>query len=170
MHEFTDNTGRKWLVEINISAVKNVRGLLNLDLLDLGHETLATMVDDPVALCDVLYVLCREQARAAGVSDEDFGRGMRGDAIDGAVSAFISELTDFTPSRRRRLLQAAMEKMKILEDRATEKTMMMLTGDRLDRLLEEKLEEKLDETLCEGTDFGGESTSSPASPASTPGR
>jgi len=164
MHEFTDNEDRTWRVEINIGAVKEIRGTLEVDLLDMGGGMLAAMIDDPVALCDMLYVLCRSQAEVAGVSDEDFGRGLRGDTIDAASAAFLEELTDFFPSRRRRMMQAAMEKLEALQDKATERTMAMLEGDHLDRILDEQV----DKSLSGVASSGDGSTSSPASPVSTP--
>lgn len=168
MRDFNDNWDRTWRIEINITAVKELRAALGVDLLDVGGELLTAMIDDPVALCDVLYVLCKPQADKAGVSDEDFGRGLRGDPIDAAVAAFLEELTDFFPSRRRRLMQAAMEKMQALQERATERAMEVLTGDQLDRLVESKLDERLADAM-QGTRGEG-STSSPASSESTPDR
>lgn len=166
MHKFTDNATppRDWRIEINIAAVKDVRATLGVDLLDGGGEALAAMIDDPVALCDVLYVLCRRQADEASVSDEEFGRGLRGDAIDAAAAAFLEELTDFFPSRRRRLMQAAMEKMEALQDRATERVLEALNDGRLDRALEEGLNNDLSAVGSSGE----KSTSSPASSESPP--
>ena len=51
---------------------------------------------------DVLYVVCKRQADSAGVTDEQFGRAMAGDAVDAATKAFLEELADFTPSPRDR--------------------------------------------------------------------
>ena len=160
MHDFKDNADRTWRLEITIHTVKDLRATLGLDLLDMGGDLLAVMVDDPIALCDMLYVVCRDQAEKDGVSDEDFGRGLRGEAIDAATVAFLEELTDFFPSRRRQILRAALEKVKVLQAKATETALEVLEGDMLDRILDEK--------LSEGLSSGEESTSSPASPESTP--
>ena len=89
MKPFTDASGRTWELTVIVSAVKRVRDLL---------ERLA---DDPVLLVDVLYVLCKPQADAKGVSDEDFGRGMVGGVLDDAASALMKELLDFFPSAQR---------------------------------------------------------------------
>jgi len=109
MRSFKDNADRTWTVTLNIYAVKKVRDLLQVDLLDLGGEEakpgaglLYRLIADPVLLVDVLYVVCKEQADGAGVSDEQFGRAMAGDAIDAATRAFLEELADFTPSPRDR--------------------------------------------------------------------
>jgi len=118
MRSFKDNADRTWSLTLNVYAVKKVRDLLQVDLLDLSdsgaHSTslgagekpdnglLYRLIADPVLLVDVLYVVCQEQADEAGVTDEQFGRAMSGDAIDGATKAFLEELADFTPSPRDR--------------------------------------------------------------------
>ena len=108
--QFTDNAARAWKIELNVWAVKRVRDLLHVDLLDLdggaaeepGKGLLFRLIADPVLLVDVVYVVCREQAETLGITDEKFGRAMAGDAIDGATKAFLEELADFTPSPRDR--------------------------------------------------------------------
>jgi len=108
MRNFKDNAGRTWTVTLNVWAVKNVRDTLSVDLLDLGGDAkddnglLYRLIADPVLLVDVLYVVCKDQADQANVTDEQFGRAMAGDAIDGATRAFLEELADFTPSPRDR--------------------------------------------------------------------
>ena len=42
-----------------------------------------------------------EAAEKQKISDEDFGRGLGGDAIDSATTALLEELVDFFPQRRR---------------------------------------------------------------------
>jgi len=119
MHTFTDNAGRTWTVAINVAAVKRVRGLVNIDLyklVDDGFKPLGELVADPVQLADVLYCLCKDEADARNVSDEDFGRALYGDAITLAAEAFVEELIDFFPDARARegmrKLSAAGKKVK----------------------------------------------------------
>jgi hypothetical protein len=106
-------------VAINVAAIKRVRGLLNVDLyklVDDGFKPLGELVSDPVRLADVLYCLCKDEADARHVSDEDFGRALYGDAITLAADAFVEELIDFFPDARTRAgmrkLSAAGKKVK----------------------------------------------------------
>jgi hypothetical protein len=103
MKTFSDNAGRTWTVVVNVAAVKRVRGLLSVDLYKLvedGFKPLSALLGDPVQLADVLYCLCKEQADAKGITDEDFGRALGGDAITAGAEAFLEELTDFFPNAR----------------------------------------------------------------------
>lgn len=105
MHSFRDNAGRTWTVVINVAVVKRVRGLVNIDLyklVDDGFKPLAALVADPVQLADVLYCLCKDEADAKQITDEDFGRALAGDAITLAADAFVEELIDFFPDARAR--------------------------------------------------------------------
>jgi len=111
MHGFKDATGRHWAVRVDVGAVKRVRSALGVDLMQVsgkgtgeGREpsVLERLASDPVLLVDVIYVLCRDQAVAAGVSDEQFGAAMAGDALDGAVKAMLAAIVDFFPNPRER--------------------------------------------------------------------
>ena len=101
MKTFTDNAGRTWTVVVNVDAIKRVRGLLSVDLLSIVEGTLIDrLIRDPVLLCDIVYAVCKPEADARGISDEEFGRSMAGDAIEHATTALLEELVDFFPSPR----------------------------------------------------------------------
>jgi hypothetical protein len=103
MKIFTDNAGRTWTIAIHVTAVKRCRALLSVDLyglVDEGFVGFSKLLSDPIALVDVVYVLCKDEADKLGISDEDFGRSMAGDAIERASVAFVEELTDFFPDPR----------------------------------------------------------------------
>jgi hypothetical protein len=102
MKTFTDSQGRTWTVTVNVSAIKRARDLLDVDLLDVaGGDLLARLADDPCLLVDVLYAICKPEADAKGITDEDFGKGMVGGVLDKAASALMQELLDFFPSAQR---------------------------------------------------------------------
>ena len=103
MRTFVDGNGRSWTIVINVSAIKRLRGLIQVDLYGLvtdGFAGLGKLLADPVSLVDVIYCLCKDEADARDISDEDFGRAMFGDTIKSASDAFLEELTDFFPDPR----------------------------------------------------------------------
>lgn len=103
MKTFKDNAGRMWTISIDIGTVKRVRSLLDVNLVAKDFiQVLEEVLSDPVKLCDVIYVLCKPDADKQGISDEDFGRAMAGDAIEHAAIAFLDALADFTPNPRDR--------------------------------------------------------------------
>jgi hypothetical protein len=113
MRVFKDNAGRAWSLQIHVLAVKRVRAMAGVDLYSLvadRFEGLGKLLADPVQLVDVLYVLCKDDADRLSITDEDFGRGMAGDAIEHASAAFLEELVDFFPEPRVRAgLRKVME-------------------------------------------------------------
>lgn len=111
MQTFTDNAGRTWTLTINVTSAKRVRALTGVNLyglIDDGFKPLGELVADPITLCDVLYALVQEEATTRQVSDEEFGRGMWGDAITSGADAFVEELVDFFPDAR---VRAGLRKM-----------------------------------------------------------
>lgn len=126
MKSFQDTAARTWHVQVNVAAIKRVRDLLGIDLarvVDDKFKVLSAILEDPCQLVDVLFVLCQDQAQAAGVSDVDFGRSMSGDSLMTAADAFIEALTDFFPNARARamlttLMQKGRKVRDLLMDRA----------------------------------------------------
>ena len=164
MRQFKDNAGRTWTVDINVATLKRVRGLTGVDLMQVIEGTLIEkFIRDPVLLCDVVYAVCKTEADAAKVSDEEFGKAMAGDAIEAATGAVLDELISFCPSPRDRanlgrVLQATNRVMEKARD-VTEKRIETLTSEsELDKLVNRLLETS-----------GSSSTSAPEPSASTPG-
>ena len=161
MRTFKDNAGRQWSVEINVAALKRVRGLTGTDLMQVIEGTLIEkLIRDPVLLCDVVYAICKPEAdtRTPPVSDEEFGKAMAGDAIEAATTAVLEELVSFCPSPRDRanlgrVLQATTKVM----ERARDLVQKKLDSGELDRLADRLL-----------ATAGGSSGSAPESSASTP--
>jgi len=160
MRQFKDNAGRQWSVEINVAALKRVRGLTGTDLMQVIEGTLIEkLIRDPVLLCDVVYAICKPEADAAKVSDEDFGKAMAGDAIEAANTAVLEELVGFCPSPRDRAnLGRVLQATKKVMERARDLVEKKLDSGELDRLADRLLETA-----------GASSGSAPESSASTPG-
>ena len=118
MRQFTDTKERVWDVELNVRQMKRVRDVLGIDLVNViqagkdgavATDTLDRVANDPILLVDILWVLCEGQAKAAGVTDDDFGSSLAGDSISDATRAFLDELVDFFPGARRLFLRKAVD-------------------------------------------------------------
>ena len=118
MRQFTDTKERVWEVELNVRQMKRVRDVLGIDLVNViqagkdgtvATDTLDRVANDPILLVDILWVLCEGQAKAAGVTDDDFGSSLAGDSISDATKAFLDELVDFFPGARRLFLKKAVD-------------------------------------------------------------
>jgi hypothetical protein len=141
MKTFNDNAGRTWTVAINVDAIKRVKSLLSVNLLDaVEGKLIEQLVSDPVLLCDVLYVLCKPEADTKQVTDEEFGRAMAGDAIDTATTCLLEELVDFFPQAKRQVLAKALAKLKTFQARAIQTASKRLDDPKLDRQLQQILE------------------------------
>jgi len=125
---FKDNADRTWTVTINVDAIKRVRSLLDIDLMQaVEGKLIERLIGDPVLLCDIIYCVCKEDADAKGITDEEFGRAMAGDAIELATTAMLEELVDFFPQGKRQLLTKALAKLETLQE-----TMLTVVSERLD--------------------------------------
>ena len=144
MRSFKDNKGRTWEIDVDYHVIRRVKGSeLAVNLLDLvageGSPLVQQIIDDPLFLIDLLFVICRPQAEKLSISDEEFGKSIRGDVIDAATTALLEELADFFPAGKRRVLLKAVGKVQQLQARANEAAEQVLDSDRLDRALEQKL-------------------------------
>jgi len=142
MKTFVDNAGRTWTVAINVDAIKRVRDLAKVNLLEVVEgKLLERLISDPVLLCDVIYCVCKPEAETKGLSDADFGRAMAGDAIDGATTALLEELVDFFPQGKRRVLSKALAKLRKLETAALAAVETRLDSPELERRMATQLAE-----------------------------
>jgi len=137
MHTFTDNAGRVWTIAVNVATIKRVQGLLKVNLyklLDDNFKGLGELLGDIIQLVDVLYCLCKEEAEARKVSDEDFGRAMFGDAIHQATEAFLEELIDFFPDPKvRRSLRKIIAESRKVRGRMLDRAEQVLESFDADR-------------------------------------
>jgi len=140
MKTFTDNTGRTWTLVINVDAIKRVRSVASVNLMEAVEGNLIErLVADPVLLCDVIYAVAKPEADANQVSDEEFGRSMAGDAIENATTALLEELVDFFPRDRRRLLGKALQKLNKLNQMAVNAVEQKLDSGEMEKQMEAAL-------------------------------
>jgi len=140
MHTFKDNQGRQWTVEITVAALKRVKALTGVDLAGiLEGGVLERLAIDPVLLGDVLYAICKPQADAGNVSDEDFGSALAGDAIEKATDALLEGLVDFFPSARREILKILLKKVREGEQGVLERARKVVEELDVQKTLEQEL-------------------------------
>lgn len=114
---FKDALGREWALQLDPASLLYLQAA-GVDLVRLLEDSFGDrMKRDYLALCDVLYLLCKEQATRRGVSEEDFGRGLAGDVIDQATEALFLAFTDRLPSRERKQIVAQLRGGQALEAR-----------------------------------------------------
>jgi len=142
MKTFNDNAGRTWTITINVDAIKRVRGLLQVNLLDvIEGKLIDRLIGDPVLLCDVLYALVKPEAETKQITDEDFGRAMAGDSIDHATTALLEELVSFFPSPRDRAnLQRVLEATWRVMDKARDVIEQRISSGEIDKIAERALQ------------------------------
>ena len=171
MKTFADNAARTWAINVSVSAVKRVRDLLGVNLLeiaDMKSGMLDRLVTDPCLLCDILFCLVQPEAEAKGISDEDFGRALAGDALDQATDALLSEVVDFFPKGRRTVLRKILDKLAALQQKAVATAMTRLEDPETDRILESALM-MAESVPTSSTSAAGNSAASPESiPESSP--
>lgn len=159
MKTFTDTAGRTWTIALTIDAAKRVKGLLDVNLLELeaGDPPLLTRLGtDVILLCDVIFALVKPQADQQGVTDEQFGAALGGEAILAAQTALYEELVLFFRGLGRNDLAKAVDAQRRMIDMAVAR-------------IETRIE-KLDLEAAIETTLGESFTNLPASAASTPGR
>ena len=107
---FTDSKGRTWICRVDTEALRRVRDCLGYNL--AGEDAMQKLQDDPVLLVDTIFAVILPQAQAANVTGVDFGKSLEKDIIDDATLALLEGLADYFPTRRRLILEAAIETTK----------------------------------------------------------
>lgn len=171
MRTFTDKAGRTWALDVNVAAVKRVRQMIDLDLLDMesAENAFYRLPLDPVRLCEVLYCICKPQADAQGVSSEDFSNAMAGPVIGLAGEQLMEEIADFFPHEKTRAAaHTLVKKTYQLMAAAADKINLLLEGADMAEMLDSQLDR---DTLRAALDPRGDrSMKSPVNSASIPDR
>lgn len=139
MATFRDGNGREWHINVTVADVKRVKeqtGLLLTCLVEDKLMPLATLVSDPVKLVDTVWVLIEPQAKAAGLTDEQFGQSLSGDSVDQMANAFMEALTDFFPKRQSAMLKTLLTKQKDLQDALADRAEVELSRLTVEQLIE----------------------------------
>jgi hypothetical protein len=162
MQTFTDTAGRVWSLAISTHTVKRVRTLLSVDLMEFVEGSLmGKLMGDVVLFVDVLYAICKPEADARNLTDEQFGQAMSGDVLLAAEEALAESLFSISHPSRRQAARTAWEKAKQLRERASELAVVRLNDPAIERRFEEILNAPIDLDSPPPT-RGSSSTNSPA--------
>lgn len=138
---FIDEEKREWSLRLDYSLVRSIRKRLGIDLADLKGqgEALAKMADNIELLVNTIYLIVEPQCQAKGITDEDFGRGLAGDAFERARLALLEAIINFTPPQDR---GAALMIQAILTTARKQATENAIEGEtqRIKELREQVLE------------------------------
>ena len=149
MKTFTDNLGNSWTLSVTVGTIKRVRALCGVDLANIisvengkapNVGLLEQLAADPVLLVDVLYAVCKPEADAKNISDEDFGRAMAGDAIELATTALLDEVIDFFPEAKRRVFRKILDASRRFEQKSKQALAALLEDPTFDAKIDKALE------------------------------
>lgn len=139
--KFTDAAGDDWFVSLNVATNRRIREELDVDLLNLSDETLyARLLVEPELLVDVLQVALEKQAEKRELDAYGFAERLAGDVLEAAALALLEAIADFFPSRRRQLLEKAIQKSRALMDRQMDHAQTLLDGPEMEQLAEAELQ------------------------------
>ncbi|MGN0880118.1 MAG: hypothetical protein ACI4WT_11810 [Oligosphaeraceae bacterium] len=148
MKSFTDSLGRTWTLVVNVATIKRVRALCGVDLNAIvevedgkpSAKLLERLSSDPVLLVDVLCAVCRPECERRGVSDEDFGAAMAGDAVEQATDALLDEVIDFFPEAKRTAFRRILSASRRFGEAARRRMEAMLADGKFEERLVSELE------------------------------
>lgn len=166
MATFRDSNGKEWVVCLDAPTIRAVRQECKLDLADLEGKAYGRMVDDPVLLVDVLWIICRRQAQEAGVTDEQFGRALIGDAIERATAAMLESIADFFPRDQRELLLATAAANAKIRHTGISRAMAKINDPDLESQIVAALEQRMSDEIRDVLQQLTRSSSATVSPAS----
>lgn len=140
MASFQDKTGRVWLVEFTVGLLEEIKRETGLDFDDVAGEEKSRLAFTEMLLggrgrklVEVLWVICRDQAEAANVTPEQFGKLFNATTMHASQFALMEALADFSPRQAmgeamKRHLPQLFEKMDRTAVAAMEMELARLTA------------------------------------------
>lgn len=127
MRQFTDGTGKQWMLDINIGTVRRIKAQSGIDPLNL-KALLDRISTDQFIIVDMLYAAIDH----GGMTHEQFSLLFKNmDTVEAATDALLREIADFCQSRQRPLLAKTLdliERAKAVETAANQKALVTLDG------------------------------------------
>jgi hypothetical protein len=178
MPTFKDSNGREWTIKLDPPTVLRIRsttcdvpnckhlqngGCTGVDLADLTGETQRQLRRDIVLLVNTLYLICQPEAQRQGVTDEQFGASLVGDAIRRATIAMDEAIADFFPEETRKILIAMCAKDAEVKQLGMELALKKINDPNLAKQFVAALETQLDEQVKALLTPSSSAMSSPAS-------
>ncbi len=114
-------------------------------------KLLAQLAEDPFTLVDTLYAICKPQCDEREITEEEFGAGVVGNAIDTATAMLLEGVMNLFHGEKRRAIKKAIEKLNTLQQKRGEAMLKMLDDPRLAAKLDADFEaesaQRLEEVL-----------------------
>lgn len=102
MAVFRDSYGHEWSLRFTVGILSQLRAV-GFDLAALTKESdrwVEVLFAEPLTLARALWVLCRDEAKAGGISEDAFLAGLDGPTLDAAGDAMIEAIVDFFHRRQ----------------------------------------------------------------------
>ena len=178
MPTFKDANDREWTIKLDAPTVLRIRsatcdvpnckhlqgcGCTGVDLADLSGETQRQLRRDVVLLVNTLYLLCQPEAQRQGITDEQFGACLVGDAIRRATIAMDEAIADFFPEETRAILRAITAKDTEVRTLGMKRALEKINDPNLAERFVAAMEAQLDAEVKHLLTPSSSATSSPAS-------
>lgn len=155
MPQFTDTKSRVWHLELSIGLALAIRAKLKVDFLNLlDGKALDAVSRSDETLVNVLWLICAEQAQAAGVDEVEFAMGLGGDALGEAIEALLEALVLFTRPDNRPAIQKVLAKVREVHGRQVQLAVRKCDSPAMEQTIQahlRKVERQTDSRLQELT-------------------
>ena len=148
MTTFNDKQKRAWTLELTVGSARRVKADTTVDLVNIislendgkaSMEALGKLVEDPFALVDVIFSLCKPQAEKEGITDKQFADLLDADAVEAAANALVEEIINFCPAAKRKALKKINQIAQRIAAKNEAELDEMLESGQLERELEKQL-------------------------------
>jgi hypothetical protein len=178
MRTFKDANDREWTIKLDAPTILRIRavtcdverckhlqgrGCMGVDLGDRTGEAQRQLRGDVVMLVNTLYLLCQKEAQERGVSDEQFGACLVGDAIERATIAMDEAIADFFQESTRKILRAVAAKDQEVRELGLARALARINDPKLTESILSAMEAQLDAEVQKLLTPSSSATNSPAS-------
>ena len=142
MPQFTDTKSRPWQVDLSIGLALAIRSRLKVNFLNLlDGQALEAINHSDETLVNVLWLICAEQAQAAGVDEVEFAMGLGGDVLGLAIDALLEALVLFTRPENRPAIQRILDKSKEMHRRQVQLALAKIDSPEMEAAIAARLDQ-----------------------------
>lgn len=146
MASFKDESDNEWRVRLDAISLEEIKKDHGINLVDLEHDPLRKIINDPCILAAVLLVICRDEREKKGITREQFVRAIP-EGGDVAIEALREALISFFPSGQTSHRREVLAKFDEMAEKTSQMATLKMQRVMDDPTLMKKLKTKADQVV-----------------------
>lgn len=147
---FQDAANREWRIDLDDVLLDRIERAFRIDLLSSERPPFADLARNPRRFIQLLVVICGEQIKSLGITEEDFRRAIKPQQLEPAGRALLEAVGLFFPADIRSARQSLLDQSHGMAMKADTLAAAKMNDPRVVAAMEREADKALEQALQAG--------------------